>query len=106
MARNAVVIPPVHLGRDVQIEHSVVGPYAYIGDGCRIQRSIVGPYVSAADGVSVTDSLLDDAIIDTGATIASAALTRSLIGAGALVRGRRERLNVGDSSEIDAGEPA
>jgi glucose-1-phosphate thymidylyltransferase len=42
-----------------------------------------------------------DSIVDSGAVIESAMLTRSIIGRNAFVRGEPLRVNVGDSSDID-----
>lgn len=103
LGAGAVVVPPVHLEPGVVIEHSVVGPYVHVGAGCRIVRSVVGPYVSLADGAEVRGAVVEDAIVDSGALIETVTLAASVIGAHARVRGRGDRLNVGDSSEIDAG---
>jgi glucose-1-phosphate thymidylyltransferase len=100
---DVVLVPPVHLSPDATVTASVIGPYVHIGAGCRIDRSVVGPYVSLAERAHVTNALIHDAIVDTGARIEEAALTASLIGANARVHGRFDRLNVGDASEIDAG---
>ncbi|MBC7225577.1 MAG: nucleotidyltransferase, partial [Anaerolineae bacterium] len=99
---DGVIIPPVHVSPGAVIERSVVGPYVHVGEGCRITESRVGPYVSLAPGSRVHRSIVEDSIVNEGATIEEAMLTRSLIGSQARVRGGFERLNVGDSSEIDA----
>ena len=103
---GVVVRPPVSIAPDAVIVDSVVGPFVHVGAGCRIEASVIGPSVSLADGAEVRRSLVDDAIVDAGAQITDATLTGSLVGAGAIVRGPRERLNVGDSSEIDAQGPS
>ncbi|MGQ9713711.1 MAG: sugar phosphate nucleotidyltransferase [Anaerolineae bacterium] len=99
---DKVLIPPVYLGPGAVVERSVVGPYVYVGERCHIAESRVGPYVSLAAGSRVHRSILEDSIVNEEACIEEAVLTRSLIGSRARVRGGFERLNVGDSSEIDA----
>ncbi len=101
---GAVALPPVHIGAGSRITHSVVGPNVYVGDDCQIACSVVGPSVSLANHCAVTGALLDDSIVDAGARLDQVALSGSLIGAAARVRGQAQRINVGDSSEIDAGE--
>lgn len=83
-------------------EGSVVLPPVYISDTASIKNSIIGPYVSVSDDVTVENSILRDCIISECSHIENAMLESSLIGKDALVRGTFERLNVGDSSEVDS----
>jgi glucose-1-phosphate thymidylyltransferase len=87
--------------RDIQ--GSVILPPVYISDSARIANSIIGPNVSISDEAVVENSILRDCIISENARIESASLESSLVGKDARVRGTFERLNVGDSSEIDSG---
>lgn len=81
---HSVIIPPVHIAADVEVDHSVVGPYVTLDVGARVRGSVVR-----------------NAIIGQGALVEGAVLDGSLIGDHAVVRGRPMALNVGDSSEID-----
>jgi glucose-1-phosphate thymidylyltransferase len=81
---NSVLIPPVHISRTAIIRDSVVGPY-----------------VSVADGATIVHSIVEDCIISEMAHIENAHLYQSIIGKDALVRGSAQRLNVGDSSQVD-----
>ena len=49
--------------------------------------SVIGPDVSIGDNVVVENAIFRDSIVDAGATIESAMLTRSLVGRDAIVRG-------------------
>jgi glucose-1-phosphate thymidylyltransferase len=80
---------------------SVILPPVYISDGARIVNSIIGPNVSISEEANVENSIVRDSIISEGAHIENRVLEGSLIGKDALVRGTFQRLNVGDSSEID-----
>ncbi len=93
LGRNGSHAPPTN-------ESQVIQP-VYIADDAQITRSIVGPYVSISSGAVVEDSILRNCIISEDARIENAALESSLVGKDAHVRGTFERLNVGDSSEID-----
>jgi glucose-1-phosphate thymidylyltransferase len=81
---------------------SVIMPPVYISDSAHIVNSIIGPNVSISDESLVEHSIIRDSIISEGAHIENRVLEGSLIGKDALVRGTFQRLNVGDSSEIDS----
>jgi glucose-1-phosphate thymidylyltransferase len=81
---NSVLIAPVH-----------------IAESAVIKDSVIGPYVSVAEGATIVRSIVRDSIINEGAYIADAHLSQSLIGRDANVRGSAQRLNVGDSSQVD-----
>ena len=81
---NAVIIPPV-----------------YIAPTAKVYRSVIGPYTTVADGAKVKDSVVRDSIISDGATVTTSLLEKSIIGNNAVVRGNLNRLNVGNSSEIN-----
>ncbi|MCX7840003.1 MAG: sugar phosphate nucleotidyltransferase [Anaerolineae bacterium] len=84
------------------IEGSVVIPPVYISDSAQIKNSIIGPYVSISDGAVIENSILRDCIVSENAYIENRVLEQSLIGKDARVRGTFQRMNVGDSSEIDS----
>ena len=86
MAQDSLIIPPVHIDPTACIIHSIVGPYVTIAPRCEVRNSVIR-----------------DSIIDEGAHIADTMLEQSLIGKEALVKGRYQKLNVGDSSSVDLG---
>lgn len=81
----------------------IIAP-VYIAEGAQVRRSIIGPNVSISSGAVIEDSILRDCIISEDAEVRNAMLELSLVGSSARVRGGFERLNVGDSSEIDFAE--
>ena len=80
---NAVIIPPVVIDPTATVEHSVIGPYVSIGPKANVSHAII-----------------TDSIIDEGARITMATLTRSIVGRWADVQGDFMQVNVGDSSQI------
>lgn len=88
-------------GDSPQVEGSVIIPPVFISPSARIERSVIGPNASIGDNVHVDRALIRDSIVDAGAVIESAMLTRSIIGRDAFVRGEPLRVNVGDSADID-----
>lgn len=99
---GCIVRPPTFIAPDAKVVDSVIGPYVYVGPGCEVKGSIIGPYVSMANGATVEQSILRDSIVNEDAHIDCAALSESLVGQHALVRGGFERYNVGDSSVIES----
>lgn len=80
---GAMIIPPVHIGQECDLEECVIGPYAVIGQGTTVRRSIVR-----------------DSIIGGGSTIEDALVADGLVGAGCKVKGAFSSPNIGDSSEV------
>jgi glucose-1-phosphate thymidylyltransferase len=76
-----VVVPPVYIHPEAEINASVIGPHAAIGAGCRISGSVVR-----------------NSILDEGVQAENAIIERSLIGSNAQVRGRASIINLGDNS--------
>ncbi len=85
------------------IDGSVILPPVFISDKAEIRNSIIGPNVSVSDDAVIENSILRDCIISEGAHIENRILEESLIGKDARVVGTFQRMNVGDSSEIESG---
>jgi glucose-1-phosphate thymidylyltransferase len=91
----------------VPTENSIIIPPVYIAESATVVNSIIGPYVTIANEGVIKNSIVRDSIIDERAHIEGAMLSGSLIGRDAKVSGSFERLNVGDSSQVDfAGREA
>lgn len=82
-AKNSLLIPPVYISPTARVSGSIIGPYASIGDGAVIESSIIS-----------------DSIVNEKAFIVNMNLSGSLVGPSATVIGRKDRLNVGENSEI------
>jgi len=82
---GVVVLPPVAIDESADVVHSVIGPHASIGPGARVHRAVVR-----------------NSIISQGATVENVLLDLSVVGENAVVRGAYQRLNVGDSSEVES----
>lgn len=86
-SKQVKVIEPSFIDPTAEISNSTIGPHASIGANCKINNS------------TITESILEP-----GCEIQDSALSRSLIGRQAKVKGRGDgrviQLNVGDSSEV------
>ncbi len=87
--------------QEVPVENSVLLPPVYIDKTAKISDSVVGPHVSVAAGAAILRSTIADSIINENAHIENANLIHSIIGKDASVSGVSQRLNVGDSSQVD-----
>jgi len=81
---GVVIVPPVALDDRADVVHSVIGPHVSIGPGATVRRSVIR-----------------HSIVNEGATVEDALLDHSVVGESAVVRGSYQRLNVGDSSEVE-----
>lgn len=81
---NSIIIHPVSIGENCEIENSIVGPHVTIGNDTRILNAIVR-----------------DSIIGNFASIKEVILQKSVVGNDAAITGVRQSLNIGDNTEID-----
>lgn len=81
---GVVVLPPVALDPTADVTAAVIGPYVSIGPRAQVRQAVVRNSI-VSEGADVRDILLD----------------RSVVGENAVVRGAYQRLNVGDSSEVE-----
>ncbi len=84
-------------------EHTIIIPPVFIGKGCKITNSIIGPNVSIGENAILNYGVIKDSIIGPFAQIEYAILEHSLIGNDAVLKGNKQSLNIGDSTEIDFG---
>lgn len=84
-------------------ENSIIIPPVYIAKSAKIINSIIGPNVSIADEVQIKNCIIRGSIINANAHVENILINQSIIGSNALIIGRFERINLGDSSEIDLG---
>jgi len=86
-----------------KFENTIIIPPVFIGENCRISNSVIGPNVSIGDQVILNYGIVKDSIIGPYAQIEYAILDRSIIGNDALLKGMKQSLNIGDSTEINFG---
>jgi len=83
------------------IEGSVIIAPSSVADTAVIEGSVIGPYVTVADGARVVNAVIRESIINANARVESMLLEHSIIGENGAVTGRRARINLGDSSEVE-----
>ncbi len=80
---QTIVIPPVSIAENCQIEHSIIGPNVAIGESTVIQNSII-----------------ENSIVGSFSNLEVAVLNQSVIGSDTVLAGPRQSLNIGDNTEI------
>lgn len=83
-AKSSIIIEPVSIGKNA-----------------RIENSIIGPNVSISDGVIINNSIIQDSIVGNNSEVKYMMLRSSIIGDGAILIGKSNSLNIGDSSTIE-----
>ena len=73
----------------------------YVSQKAKIVHSVIGPYATIAEGAVITDSIVRNSIVSEEAQVCKALLEDSIVGSNTIVRGSFNRINIGDSSEID-----
>ena len=79
---------------------STIVPPCYIGPGVTIVRSVVGPHVSLGANTAVTNSTLQDCLIQGNTKIDNSVMDGAMIGAKASVVGTPLDVSIGDFSFI------
>jgi glucose-1-phosphate thymidylyltransferase len=90
-----------HLGTDVEITRPV-----FIHPSARVTNSRIGPHVSIGPGCSISDSKIENSILEEGVSVESANINNSLIGRqvsilGRGVDGESISLNLGDNCSVN-----
>ena len=83
-----------------KIENSVSIAPSYIGENVVIRNSVVGPHVSLGDNSTVTDSRIENAIIQTNTTLREAVLKNSMVGNFVSYEGKARDFSIGDFTVI------
>ena len=81
--RDTVLVPPVYIHPSADIRHSIIGPFVSVGAECKVEESII------------QNSILED-----GASTKGVILEHSLIGRRAKLSRRAGRINAGDNTIV------
>jgi glucose-1-phosphate thymidylyltransferase len=80
---NSVIVPPCFIGKNVEISGSVIGPFVSLGDNCK-----------------VTNSLIQNSIIQNDTEIIDLNLRNSMIGNNVDYKGEFVEVSIGDYGSI------
>ncbi|MBK6265174.1 nucleotidyltransferase [Marivirga sp. S37H4] len=83
-----------------QMENSVIIPPVYLGKKVMIKNSIIGPHVSIGDGTIVSDSRIENSIVQTNSEIRQAQIKNSMLGNHVVYQGTPKDLSIGDFNKL------
>ena len=79
---------------------STIIPPCFIGPGVTVVRSVVGPHVSLGANTAVTNSTLQDCLIQGDTTIDNSVMDGAMVGAKSSVVGTPLDVSIGDFCKI------
>lgn len=83
------------------IENSDIIEPCYIAEGAVIRNSKIGPLVSIGSNTVISNSSIDNAIIQNDSEVENAKLTNSMIGNKAYFNGEHSTVSIGDYSRVE-----
>ncbi|MDX1683880.1 MAG: sugar phosphate nucleotidyltransferase [Saprospiraceae bacterium] len=89
--------PTAHLDND----SNIIIPPVSLGEDCQIENSIIGPHVTVGSNTSISSSIIKESIIGNFASLQEVTLRTSVIGNDVVMKGMSQSLNIGDNTEID-----
>jgi len=88
-------------GSNRQIKNVVINDPVFIAENAVVKNSVIGPFTTIAQNCKISDSIIKNSIISPYAKVHTAILENSIIGSSAIIKGTYNKLNAGDSSEIE-----
>ncbi|MBK7344524.1 MAG: NTP transferase domain-containing protein [Saprospiraceae bacterium] len=85
------------------LDNTILIPPVYIGENCSISHSIIGPNVSIGANTRIYTSMIRESIVGNFSSLEEVVLHHSIIGNDSAIHGPRQSLNTGDNTEIDFG---
>ncbi len=90
-----------HSGTNREPEGVLINHPVFISDKAIVKNSVIGPFTTISSNCVVQDSIIVNSILNPGAKVEKAVLENSIIGTDAVIKGKFQKLNAGDSSEIE-----
>lgn len=88
-------------GTNRRVDNVVINDPVFIAESAIVKNSVIGPFTTISENCEVTDSIIRNSIISSGAKIGRVILEDSIIGSSAVVKSNFKKMNTGDSSEIE-----
>lgn len=88
------------ISQSANMKNSVIIPPVYLGDNVLIDNTVIGPYVSVGDNTKISESRIQNSIIQKDNNIKNANLSNSMLGNFVTFEGKATDLSVGDYNTI------
>ncbi len=79
---------------------SIIIPPCWIDESSKIEKSIVGPYVSVSRDCRISNSIVENSILNSGSTIQDIIVIDSVIGSMTDIIGNKMSVNIGNNSAL------
>ena len=86
------------IGEGLTSENAVVVQPCFIGNNVKLSNSIIGPNVSIADGTTISNSVVQNSIIQKNTSIQNSVIDNAMIGSHAEVKASMKSFSLGDYS--------
>lgn len=90
-----------HVSASAKVENSIIIPPCFIGDDVVLTNSVVGPFASIGHATEISDSRVENSIIQHETKISNANIKDSMIGSKVNYNGLARDLSIGDYTTID-----
>lgn len=84
----------------VSTENSIIIPPVYLGEHVKMHNSVIGPYVSIGDNTEVSNSRIQNSIVQTNTVVANANLENSMLGNFVTLKLSSSDLSIGDYNSV------
>lgn len=88
--------------QSVSLENSVIIEPSFVGSGVHLKNAVIGPFASIGTNTTITDSRIQNSIIQHETSISNMVLENAMIGSKSVINGLAKDLSVGDYTEMDA----
>lgn len=83
------------------LENSIIVEPVFIGKNTIVKNSIIGPNVTIGDNAVVEYTIARDSIVGNYTRLREVVLNSSLIGSDSVIHGSKQKLSIGDNTELD-----
>ena len=80
---------------------NLIIPPVFIDKSAKVSNSIIGPNVTIGEKAEINNCIISESILEKESYVQNMTLENSLIGAHAVLSGKPNRLNIGDSTEVE-----
>ena len=88
-------------GTNRRLENVVINDPVFIAESAVVTNSVIGPFTTISENCEISDAIIRNSIISSGAKLGRVILEDSIIGSDAIVKSNFKKMNTGDSSEIE-----
>ncbi len=90
----------LNMPESVSTKESIIIPPVYLGENVKLVNSVIGPHVSIGDNTEVSNSRIQNSIVQTNTVVANANLENSMLGNFVTLKLSSSDLSIGDYNSV------